>query len=72
MTQFEIHDPNGRVRSVISSASPDKMRILLTIFKTHCVTEGSAYEFNHFMNWLKKHYGVLVSFVPDDPVRIDM
>jgi hypothetical protein len=70
--RFDIYDTNGEPREVDANTSPDRMRVLLSIFRTHCVTQGKAYEFNHFMNWLKKYYSIILTYTDSDSVRIDM
>lgn len=71
--KYDLYDTNGRVRKVTTVAMPDAMRILISKFKTHCMVEGSAYEFNHFVNWAKKYHGITISYVDDtQAIRLDM
>jgi hypothetical protein len=72
MTRFQIYDTNGAIRDVCANLHPDRMRILLSIFRTHCAVEGKQYEYNHFVNWLRKYHDVDVVYTPEDMNRIDM
>ena len=48
------------------------MLIFLGKFKTHCITNNSEYEFNHFKNWVKKNFSVVVDYDSENPIRVDM
>jgi hypothetical protein len=56
--RYELHDTSGKVRDIVSDANPTAMRDYLGMFKTHCAVEQSQYEFNHFVNWLKKNHSI--------------
>jgi hypothetical protein len=60
------------MRLVEANLKPDEMRVMLSMFKTHCAVEGSMYEFNHFKNWLKKNHNTVLEYENTVPVRIDM
>jgi len=71
--RYEIHDTSGKTREVIINREVGEVRALLGEFKTHCVIAGSQYEFNHFVNWLRKNYQIEVEqFSNDRPARVDM
>lgn len=72
MTNFGVFDTNGKMRLVSANLTTDQMRIFLGAFKTHCAIEGSAYEFNHFVNWLKKNYGIKIEYTDTTFQRVDM
>jgi len=69
--RFDLYDTKGQLRVIDCQVSLDEMRILISAFKTHCAEERSAYEFNHFVNWLKKQ-GTDVTQVSGTPKRVDM
>lgn len=69
---FVIYDTHGKARHVYSGVSDGEMRILLSIFKTHCATEGTSYEYNHFVNWVKKYHDIDIEYAQKEPTRIDM
>jgi hypothetical protein len=72
MVQYDIYDTNGKLRAVTAPISSDRMRVLLSVFKTHCVQQGKEYEFNHFANWLRKYHDINMEYVEEDAIRIDM
>jgi hypothetical protein len=72
MTRFEIYDTTGKLRIVTAPETAAEMRNLLGIFKTDCAKNQSAYEYNHFVNWAKKHHGVDIQFDGGAAERIDM
>jgi hypothetical protein len=71
--RFVLYDTLSNARDVTADVSLSEMRNLLSEFKTHCVVGGSSYQFNHFVNWAKKHYGVNINRYANEPVeRVDM
>jgi hypothetical protein len=71
--RYELYDTNGKMRNVEAALTPDQFRIMLSEFKTHCAEERLQYEYNHFVNWVKKNSGILISYSETSrPVRIDM
>ena len=73
MQRFEIYDTKGQRRLIDTVVDIDDIRARLSEFKTHCVVEKKAYEFNHFVNWLNKNFSD-VTIVGDRNVdgRVDM
>lgn len=72
MTAFAFYDTSGEVRQIEANCEPDDMRIWLSMFKTECMVERKAYEYNHFVNWLAKYHDVKVVYAPLKRVRVDM
>lgn len=72
--RYELYDQNNKCRDVEADINPDEMRNLLSSFKTHTKEQNSAYEYNHFVNWARKHHHVDIHpFVPSFGVcRVDM
>jgi hypothetical protein len=70
--RFDLYDTLGKVRNISADVDVDEMRCLLSEFKTHCAMDRSAYEFNHFSNWAKKNHDVIIKYVSDKAVRVDM
>ena len=59
--RFKFYDNNGVLHDVTADVSVSELRAFLSEFKTHCIVDGSAYQFNHFVNWLKKYYRISIS-----------
>ena len=72
MTNYNIYDTKGQLREVSAPIVADGLRILLSLFKTHCVQQGKEYEFNHFANWLRKYHDVNLVYTDTEAIRIDM
>ena len=71
--EFVLYDSFGGVRNIATDITVDELRIYLSEFKTHCAVNNSAYEYNHFVNWLKKYKSVIIRKISDiEPVRVDM
>lgn len=71
--RFVLYDTMGNVRDIIADITVCEMRSLLSEFKTHCAMNESAYEYNHFQNWIKKYHGIVIKkFTNDVVTRIDM
>lgn len=72
MTKFAFYDTHGEVRNIEANCGADDMRIWLSLFKTECAVEKKAYQYNHFVNWLKKYHDVEVVYEPLTRTRVDM
>jgi hypothetical protein len=72
MTHFDLYDTAGEVRHVTADCTEDQMRILLSMFKTECIVEQKVYQYNHFVNWLKKYHQISITYEPLKRVRVDM
>ena len=59
--RFEFYDNNGVLHNVTADISVSELRAFLSEFKTHCAIDRSAYQFNHFVNWIRKHYGISIN-----------
>jgi len=71
--RFKMYDSMRNVRDIAADISVCEMRNLLSEFRTHCAINESAYEYNHFQNWIKKYHGVVIKkYTPDAVTRIDM
>lgn len=75
--RFELFDTNGKGRNIVADVSADEMRVLLSKFKTHCAIdsrngERSEYEYNHFVNWVKKYHSIVIKYVSENAIRVDM
>jgi hypothetical protein len=71
--RYELHDTVGTIRSITVGLDIDDLRSYISEFKTHCAIDNSAYEYNHFVNWLKKNYNIKISFYQSERVdRVDM
>jgi hypothetical protein len=71
--RFQLFDSFGGVRDISAEVTVCELRNLLSEFKTHCAVEESAYEYNHFVNWLKKYHGISVKkYANEKLTRIDM
>jgi hypothetical protein len=72
VTSFELYDTKGKQRYVSSTLDVFGMRQKLSEFKTHCAIENKQYEYNHFVNWLKFHWGETVVYDTQERYRVDM
>jgi len=72
MTKFEVYDTKGVRREVVGDIDLTELQVLLCKFKTHCVVDETAYEFNHFVNWVKKYYGISLTKQSGTIYRLDM
>jgi len=74
MTKYDFYDTAGKLRSIETSTPVElnTMRTYISEFRTHCIVEGSQYEFNHFGNWLKKYKGISIVFSNPIVYRVDM
>jgi len=71
--KFEFYDSTGKLQNVTADISVSEMRAYLGEFKTHCVVDKTSYQFNHFINWLRKYYGISISRIGYEVTeRIDM
>jgi hypothetical protein len=59
--RFEFYDTNGELHDVTANIEVSELRAYLSEFKTHCIVGKSAYQFNHFVNWLRKYYGISIN-----------
>jgi len=74
MTRFEFHTTTGSVVDLIAPLDKKEMNSYLGEFRTHCRVEHSAYQYNHFVNYMNKYYGIKIEYyIPDNRVvRVDM
>lgn len=71
--RYDLHDTNDKARDVVINVGITDLRNYLGEFKTHCRLQGSQYEFNHFVNWLRKEKNIEVEqFRADQIIRVDM
>ena len=70
--RFAVYDTNGRSRDVTCDIDADLFRSLLSSFKTHCVIEKSAYEWNHFVNWMRQRGFDIKNCGMEESIRVDM
>ena len=75
MKVFDLYDEHGKAHTLVCMngvTALSFMREYLSEFKTHCVIEQSKYSYYHFINWLRKYKGYVLTEVPSNIQRIDM
>ena len=70
--RFELHDTNRMTRYIVAPTTVNELRVYLAEFKTECATDGKAYEYNHFVNWLKKYQNISIEYEGSTVQRVDM
>jgi len=59
--RFEFYDTKSVLHNVTADIGIDELRSLLSAFKTHCIIDDSDYQYNHFVNWIRKYHGVSIN-----------